>query len=69
MRVELSEQDIRNTIGFLTSPALSVPGNLTIAHVVLVQTYQAFLQPTPPPDGARPAEEIPTEAPTEEPTT
>lgn len=62
MKVDLSEQDIINTIGFLNvSP---IRGEQALAMAVLLQTYRAFLQPTPEPDGSKPAEEIPAEKPT-----
>ncbi len=63
MKAELSEQDIVDIIGFLTSPNAMIPGNLTLRHRVLVQTLQAVLQPNK--DGAK-GEAIPEAA--EEPT-
>lgn len=56
MNVQLTEQDIRNTLGFLISPSTSVRGDQTLTHAILVQTYQAFLQPNK--DGTS-EEEIP----------
>ena len=56
MKVELSEQDIANTVGFLNRANLIGEQALTLA--LLIQMYQAFLQPNK--DGAS-EEEIPTE--------
>lgn len=66
MKVELSEQDIRLTLMWLTNPSTPVRGDQTLAHAVLVQTYQAALQPNK--DG-KSEEEIPAEEPAEEATT
>lgn len=59
MKIELTEQDIKNTIFFLGRSRLE--GTESLAHAVLMQTYQAALQPKPSEDGAR-EEEIPAKS-------
>ena len=55
MKVELSEKDIINTIGFLGRS--TIVGEQALTMALLLQTYQAFLRPAPT-DGAQPTEAL-----------